>query len=96
MTTVHRVIMIADKGRRHYLHKMIHFVTFLLLVVGGLNWLLFALFNWDIGQLFGGMDSIFAKLVYILVGPSAIYELLTHKKRCKTCEAMRAKKMRGK
>lgn len=65
--------------------KMVHMVTFLLLIVGGLNWLLFGLFGWEIGSFVGGMDSMVAKIIYILVGLSAIYELVTHKKNCKEC-----------
>jgi len=60
-------------------------ITFLLLVIGGLNWLVFALFGWEIGQLFGGMEATFSKIVYILVGLSALYELFTHKKCCNKC-----------
>jgi uncharacterized membrane protein YuzA (DUF378 family) len=29
-------------------------VTSLLLVIGGLNWLLVGIFKWDVGMLFGG------------------------------------------
>jgi uncharacterized membrane protein YuzA (DUF378 family) len=63
----------------------IHTVTFFLLIVGGLNWLILALFNWDISELFGGMDSTAAKVVYVLVGLSAIYESATHG-RCRDCK----------
>ncbi|MBI2024626.1 MAG: DUF378 domain-containing protein [Candidatus Harrisonbacteria bacterium] len=62
-----------------------HKIAFLLLVVGGLNWLVLALFNWEIGQLFGGMEATVSKIIYILVGVSALYELASHKKRCKEC-----------
>ncbi|MES2059666.1 MAG: DUF378 domain-containing protein [Patescibacteria group bacterium] len=65
-----------------------HKLTFILLVIGGLNWLLVGLAGWDIGQLFGGMDNIVSRIIYILVGLSAIYEVATHKKNCKCCEAM--------
>lgn len=65
--------------------KSLHMVTFILLVVGGLNWLLFGLLGWDVGALVGGMDSMLAKIIYILVGLSAIYELVTHKSTCKAC-----------
>jgi uncharacterized protein len=65
--------------------KYLHIVAFLLLVVGGINWLLFGLFNWDIGMLFGGMDSAFAKIIYVLVGLAAIFEFATHKKSCSAC-----------
>ncbi len=66
--------------------KGLHMLAFILLVVGGLNWLVLALFGWDVGQLFpGGMEGGIAKIIYVLVGLSAIYELATHKKGCKFC-----------
>lgn len=60
-------------------------VTFILLVIGGVNWLLFALLGWEVGSLVGGMDSMIAKAIYVLVGLSAIYEVVTHKSGCKMC-----------
>lgn len=60
-------------------------VTFLLLVIGGLNWGILALTGWEVGQLFGGMEATVSKIIYILVGLSAVYELATHKKCCKMC-----------
>ena len=65
-----------------------HYVTFALLVIGGLNWLLVGLFGWDIGQIFGGQMAIISKIIYILVGLSAIYEAATHKQNCKICSNM--------
>lgn len=67
--------------------KMVHMVAFLLLVVGGLNWLLFGLLGWEIGSLVGGMNSVVAKVIYILVGLAAISELVTHKTNCKMCNS---------
>ncbi len=66
-------------------NKTIHMITFILLVIGGLNWLLFAVAGWEVGSLLGGMDSMLAKTIYVLVGLSAIYEMLTHKSCCKAC-----------
>lgn len=43
-----------------------------LLVIGGLNWLLVGLLSWDIGDLFGGQSAIISRVIYILVGLSAI------------------------
>lgn len=60
-------------------------IAFVLLVVGGLNWLAFGLIGWDIGQLLGGMDSMLARAVYVLVGLAAIYEIATHKSSCRAC-----------
>ena len=65
--------------------KGLHMIAFILLVVGGLNWLLLALTGWEVGQLFGGMDALVSKIVYVLVGLSALYMLVSHKKDCKMC-----------
>ncbi len=65
--------------------KTLHIVAFVLLVVGGLNWLLVGLGIWDIGNLFGGQDAAVSKVIYVLVGLAAIYELVSHKGICKTC-----------
>lgn len=65
--------------------KNMHMVTFLLLIIGGLNWLLVGLFGWDIGEIFGGQAALLSRIVYVLVGLSAIYEVAIHKKDCKMC-----------
>ncbi|MFZ1654757.1 MAG: DUF378 domain-containing protein [Candidatus Moraniibacteriota bacterium] len=68
--------------------KQLHMVAFLLLVIGGLNWLSVGLLGTDlVASLFGGMSSMLAKAVYILVGLSAIYEVATHKSNCRACSA---------
>lgn len=61
--------------------KGLHFVTFILLVVGGLNWGL---------ELMGvGVASFLPEglvnIIYLLVALSAVYEIFTHKKNCKAC-----------
>lgn len=63
----------------------LHSVAFILLIIGGLNWLLVGLLGWDVGQLFGGQAALVSKIIYILVGLSAIYELVSHKSMCKNC-----------
>ncbi len=67
--------------------KALHMTAWILVIIGGLNWLLYGLFGWDIGHLLGGMSSMISRIVYILVGLSALYELFTHKANCKTCSA---------
>ncbi len=62
-----------------------HKLTFILLVVGGLNWLLVGVLGWDISRFLGGMDSMVARAIYILVGLSAVYEVVAHKGGCKAC-----------
>lgn len=65
----------------------LHAIAFILLVIGGLNWLLQGALGWDISRFLGGMDSLVARIIYILVGIAAIVELVSHKKSCKNCEA---------
>ena len=63
--------------------KNMHMVAFLLLVVGGLNYLLIGLFGQDVlGMLGEGLERI----VYILVGIAAVYEFAKHKSMCKMCK----------
>ena len=45
-----------------------------LLVVGGLNWGLVSLFQFDlVAWLFGGSGSLFSRLVYTIVGLSGLW-----------------------
>ena len=69
-------------------------ISFILLIVGGLNWLAVGVFSWDVGMLFGGTSAIVSRVIYILVGLAAIYEIATHKNRCKECD-MGAKPAEG-
>ena len=60
-------------------------VAFLLLVVGGLNWGLVGLFNYNLVEmLLGSMPGV-VMVVYVLVGLSAVYIGVTHKSDCKIC-----------
>ena len=71
--------------------KMLHMVTFLLLIVGGLNWGLVA-FGYNLVDMLLGAGSMPAKIVYALVGLSAIVVMVTHKSDCKMCVDMMNKK----
>lgn len=62
--------------------KGLHMLTWILLVIGGLNWLLIGILDWGIGNVLG---MTLSRIIYVLVGLSAIYELATHKKNCKMC-----------
>lgn len=65
--------------------KALHMVAFTLLVVGGLNWGLVALFNFNLVNTVLGAWSTVETLVYILVGVSAVYIAATHMQDCKAC-----------
>jgi len=50
-------------------------LTLILVVIGGLNWGLVGLFNFDLVAAIFGTMSLLSRLVYVLVGLSAIYVL---------------------
>lgn len=64
--------------------KALHMTAFTLLVIGGLNWLLVG-FGWNLVDAIFGAGSVLSRIIYILVGISAIIELVGHGKNCKTC-----------
>ncbi|MBI4054311.1 MAG: DUF378 domain-containing protein [Candidatus Doudnabacteria bacterium] len=65
--------------------KALHMIAFVLLWVGGVNWGVFGLTGWDVGQIFGGMDAPISKVIYVLVGVAALVTIFTHKTYCKYC-----------
>lgn len=72
--------------------KTLHLVVFPLVVVGGINWGLVGLLNYNLVEMLLGSWPGLVKLVYILVGLSSVYLLATHTQDCKTCGSM----MKGK
>ena len=56
--------------------QIVNKLTLLLLIVGGLNWLLVGLFGFDlVAALFGAMSPL-SRVVYALVGVSALWQLI--------------------
>jgi uncharacterized membrane protein YuzA (DUF378 family) len=56
--------------------KAINIVTLLLVIVGGLNWGLVGLFDFDLVATIFGAGSLLSRVVYILVGASALWQLV--------------------
>jgi uncharacterized protein len=57
--------------------RAINLITLLLVIVGGLNWLLVGVANFDlVATLFGGQQAALSKVVYVLVGLSALWQLM--------------------
>lgn len=49
-------------------------LALILSIVGGLNWGLIGIFQFDlVAWLFGGVDSIISRIIYTLVGLSALW-----------------------
>jgi uncharacterized membrane protein YuzA (DUF378 family) len=56
--------------------KTLNLLTLILLIVGGLNWGLVGLANFDLVAAIFGDGSALARAVYVLVGLSALYQIL--------------------
>ena len=57
--------------------KALNFVTLALIIVGAVNWGLVGLFQFDlVAAIFGGQDAVLARLVYIVVGISGLYQIV--------------------
>ena len=58
-------------------------IALILVIIGGLNWGLVGIFGFDlVATIFGAM-SVLARIIYILVGLSALYLLFTCSKLAK-------------
>jgi uncharacterized protein len=75
-------------------NKWLHSVAFILVIIGGINWGLFGLFpvqpggdGFDLVQILFGFSGTLQEIVYVLIGASAIYLVVTHTKECKVCSA---------
>jgi uncharacterized membrane protein YuzA (DUF378 family) len=60
---------------------MVHFITFVLIIAGSFNWVLYGFVGWHLGYLLGPFDGV----LYGAIGAAAVYEVLTHKKYCSLC-----------
>ncbi|HDQ04762.1 MAG TPA: DUF378 domain-containing protein [Deltaproteobacteria bacterium] len=60
--------------------KAVNIIAVILVIVGGINWGLVGIFDFDlVATIFGAM-SVLARVVYILVGISAVYTITMFKK----------------
>lgn len=71
--------------------KALHMLSVLLLVVGGLNWGLVGLGgfmggDWNVVHMILGSWPVVEWAVYVLVGLSAVWLVVTHKKDCMMCK----------
>jgi uncharacterized membrane protein YuzA (DUF378 family) len=65
---------------RRFVMKTLDIVAAILLVVGGLNWGLWGAFEFDlVATIFGGSTAVLAKLVYVVVGFAAVYQIVSLK-----------------
>jgi uncharacterized membrane protein YuzA (DUF378 family) len=56
--------------------KVINVISLILIILGGLNWLLVGIFEYDVvAKIFGGSAEVGSKIVYIVIGIAALYAL---------------------
>ena len=56
--------------------KLLNGMTLIILIVGGLNWGLVGLFDWDWFVALFGEGSMAARIAHILVGAAALWQLV--------------------
>ena len=56
--------------------KTLNLITLILAIVGGINWGLVGIANLDLVAAIFGEDTGGARLIYILVGLSALYQIV--------------------
>lgn len=56
--------------------EMIKKIALILILIGGLNWGLVGVFNFDLVAAISGAGSLLSRIVYSLVGVSAIYYII--------------------
>ncbi len=59
--------------------KVLDVIVAILLVIGGLNWGLVGIFGFDLVAAIFGQMSVLSRIVYILVGISALYQAILWK-----------------
>ena len=64
--------------------KGLHVISFILVIIGGLNWLLVG-FGWNLVTMIFGSVPLLVTIIYVLIGIAAIIELVTHGKNCRMC-----------
>lgn len=75
--------------------KVLHIIAHILLWVGGINWGLIGLYmllnngmmGWNVVNMVLGQWPMVEGAVYALVGLSAVWALIGHRKDCKMCSA---------
>ena len=72
-----------DTGRTTHVRTFntLDWIAMILLIVGGINWGLVGLFQFDlVAAIFGGQEALLSRIVYILVGLAALYSIYTASK----------------
>jgi uncharacterized membrane protein YuzA (DUF378 family) len=63
--------------------KVLKTIAIILLIIGGLNWGLVGLFNFDLVVAIFKTVPVITRIIYVLVGLSAVYVIAAYKSICK-------------
>ena len=55
--------------------KALNLITLILIIIGGINWGLVGLFDWNLVATIFGFSPILLKIVYIVVGLSGLWQI---------------------
>ena len=77
MATTHPELRSSSDIAKHRApSKTLDMIAIVLMIIGGLNWGLVGLFNFDlVATLFGDMTSL-SRVVYVVVGLAALYGIV--------------------
>jgi hypothetical protein len=56
--------------------NVLDWICMILIVIGGLNWLLVGIFDFNLVSAIFGVMSIISRIIYILVGVAALYVVI--------------------
>ncbi len=57
--------------------RVLKIISYILIIIGALNWALVGIFNIDLVALLFGEMTLFARIIYILIGFAAIVSIAT-------------------
>lgn len=66
----------VPKADMEVLMKALNLITLILTIIGGINWGLIALADFNLVTALFGADSTLTNIVYALVGLSSLYQLI--------------------
>lgn len=68
--------------------RAVNITTLILVIIGGINWGLVGAFSYDlVAALFGGQEAVLSRIVYVLVGLSALWQIVPLSKSFSSGEA---------
>lgn len=56
--------------------NILQIIALIIVIIGGINWLLVGLFKFDlVAAIFGGQSRTASRIIYVIVGVAALYAI---------------------